>query len=91
MKKEINDKAQELGLKYFPNEQNIWARENIEAIYCSGACIDMAEWMQKKMINKACKILENVIVTYDKRFFGKCEENAFDADFIKAFRQAMEE
>lgn len=42
------------------------------------------------MIDKACKILENVTVTYNKRFFGKCEENAFDSDFIKEFRQAME-
>ena len=42
------------------------------------------------MIDKACEILENVTVTYNKRFFGKCEENAFDADFIKAFRKAME-
>ena len=43
------------------------------------------------MIDKACKILENVTVIYNKRFFGKCEENAFDSDFIKEFRQAMEE
>ena len=50
-----------------------------------------AEWMQKKMIEKACEILENVVVTYNKRFFGICEENAFDADFIKEFRKAMEE
>lgn len=49
-----------------------------------------AEWMQKKMIDKACEILENVTVTYNRRFFGKCEENAFDIDFIKEFRQAME-
>lgn len=28
---------------------------------------------------------------YNKRFFGKCEENAFDADFIKEFRKALEE
>ena len=55
------------------------------------AFIEGAEWMQKKMIEKACEILENVTVTYNKRFFGKCEENAFDADFIKEFRQAMEE
>ena len=57
MKREINDKALELGLKYFPNEQNIWARENIEAIYCSGACMAMAEWMQKQMIDKACECI----------------------------------
>ena len=55
------------------------------------AYIDGAEWMQETMIDKACEILKNVTVTYNKRFFGKCEENAFDSDFIKEFRQAMEE
>lgn len=55
------------------------------------AYIDGAEWMQETMINKVCEILKNVTVTYNKRFFGKCEENAFNADFIKEFRQAMEE
>ena len=50
-----------------------------------------AEWADKTMIEKACEILKNVTVTYNKRFFGKCEENAFDADFIKEFRKAMEE
>lgn len=50
-----------------------------------------AEWMQDTMIEKACEILKNVTVTYNRRFFGKCEENVFDADFIKEFRQAMEE
>ena len=50
-----------------------------------------AKWADKTMIDKACKILENVTVVYNKRFFGKCEENAFDADFIKEFRKAMEE
>jgi hypothetical protein len=49
------------------------------------------EWADKTMIDKVCKILENVTVTYNKRFFGKCEENAFDADFIKEIRKAMEE
>lgn len=41
-------------------------------------------------MDKACEVLENVTVTYNRRFFGKCEENAFDADFIKDFRKAME-
>ena len=49
------------------------------------------DWADKTMIDKACEILKNVTVTYNRRFFGKCEENAFDADFIKEFRQAMEE
>ena len=50
-----------------------------------------AKWADKTMIEKACEILKNVTVTYNRRFFGKCEENAFDADFIKEFRKAMEE
>ena len=50
-----------------------------------------AEWADKTMIDKVCEILKNVTVTYNRRFFGKCEENAFDADFIKEFRKAMEE
>lgn len=91
MIEEIKAKADELGQKYFPDECNVWARSNIEAQYVSSACMEMAEWIQKKMLDKACEILKNVTVTYNKRFFGKCEENAFDADFINEFRQAMEE
>ena len=53
--------------------------------------IEGAKWADKTMIEKACEILKNVTVTYNRRFFGKCEENAFDADFIKEFRRAMEE
>ena len=52
---------------------------------------DAIEWADKTMIDKACEILENITVTYNRRFFGKYEEKAFDADFIKKFRQTMEE
>ncbi len=51
---------------------------------------EAAEWADKTMIDKACEILKNVTVTYNKRFFGKCEKNAFNDDFIKEFRHAME-
>ena len=63
--------------------------ENMQLAF--GDFINGAEWMQKKMIDKACEILKNVTVTYNRRFFGKCEENAFDVDFINEFRKAMEE
>ncbi len=58
--------------------------------YQVGVC-DGVRLADKTMIDKACEILKNVTVTYNKRFFGKCEENAFDNDFIKEFRRAMEE
>jgi len=46
--KEVNleEKATQLSQKYFPNEENIWARPNIEAQRCKSACIEMAEWLK---------------------------------------------
>lgn len=41
---EIKQKAEELGQKYFPNEYNIWARENIEAKYVELAFIEGVKW-----------------------------------------------
>ena len=52
-REEIKVKADELGQFYFPDECNVWARKNMEAEFVSSACIEMAEWMQKKMIEKA--------------------------------------
>ena len=52
---------------------------------------DGAEWMKEQLIERLCKILKNVTVTYNRRFFGKCEENAFDDAFINEIRQLMEE
>lgn len=103
MKKEINDKAYELGFKYFPNERNIWARESVEAIYCAGACIDIAEWMKKKMIDKACEwITEHIDIPYEGEFIDDspvasdyiewCEKRLEYAKAVAdAFKQAMED
>ena len=43
-KEQIQEKASELGQKYFPNEHNIWARKNIEAKYVELAFIEGAKW-----------------------------------------------
>lgn len=43
----------------------------------------------KKAIDHACELLKNVTVTYKKRFFGKCEERAFDDAFIEEFRESF--
>ena len=79
---EIRNKAYELGQKYFPDSYNMWARANIEAQDASSACIKMAEWMQKRMIDKACKwLFENV---YD--YF-----NPEDQERVESFRKYLEE
>ena len=70
-----------------------WFRKAVQSNhkYDEKSFKEAVEWADKTMIDKACEILKNVTVTYNKRFFGKCEENAFDADFIKEFRKAIEE
>ena len=51
------EKAKELGLKYFPNEENIWARGNIEAQRVEAACLEMAEWSNENLFNEICNWL----------------------------------
>ena len=46
---QIEQKAKELGQKYFPDEYNIWARPNYEAQYVEYACKEMLEWADKKV------------------------------------------
>lgn len=41
---QIEQKAKELGQKYFPNENNIFARPNYEAKCVEFACKEMMEW-----------------------------------------------
>lgn len=43
---DLKEKATQLSQKYFPDEENIWARSNIEAQKCKSACIEMVEWLK---------------------------------------------
>ena len=43
---DLEEKATKLSQKYFPDEENIWARPNIEAQRCKSACIEMVEWLK---------------------------------------------
>ena len=45
---DLEEKATQLSQKYFPNEENIWARANIEAQDCKNACIEMAKWQKQQ-------------------------------------------
>ena len=87
MRKEIKDKSYELGQKYFPDACNIWARDNTEAKYVSSACTEMAEWMQKKMIDKACDWIQCVVLDYMQGDITDVKWESMLADF----RKAMEE
>lgn len=75
-KEEIANKSYELGQRYFPDALNVWARPNIEAQYVSNACIEIAQWADKTMIDKACSYL-----------YAKTEMSGTE---ITAFRKSME-
>lgn len=48
------EKAHSLGQMYFPDDQCIWARPNYEAKFVSDACMQMAEFEHKRLVEKAC-------------------------------------
>lgn len=64
-KEQIKEKAHELGQVYFPDECNIWARQNYEAQNVESACMKMAEWIDEHpkegmvSLDKVCEWLDN--------------------------------
>ena len=64
---QINERAYELGQACFPDECNIWARENYEAQKVEWACKQMVEWVDthpmKGMVSldKVCGILYDML------------------------------
>ena len=84
----IRQRAFELGQKYFPNANNIWARCNIEAQYVSQACLEMADWIDKNPkeglvnIDKVRKLLQEAV--YDRYI-------EFHEDYIEDFCKELEE
>lgn len=85
----VKAKADELGQFYFPDECNVWARDNTEAKFVSSACIEMAEWMQKKMIDKACEWIINNMSKYVKA--NRLDVFINNLDMAYDFRKAMED
>ena len=89
MREEIKAKADKLGQFYFPDDCNMWARANVEAQSVSSACTEMAEWMQKKMIDKACEWLMHNVNRYindEGAGYFRIEKILLDH-----FRKAMED
>ena len=90
--KEIRDKAEELGQKYFPNHLNIWARPNVEAQYVEYACIEMYEYVKNKMLEKACVFLRKELMD-NRDNFGYPVVSTFDTitlnEFIEEFKKTI--
>lgn len=83
---EIKKYADELAQQYFPDEANIWARENLEAKFVSEACVRMAKHIEQELIENACKWLDN----WDRRTMFELSM-IMGSNFIEDFRKAMEE
>ena len=77
----IRNKSHELGKRYFPDANNVWARANIEAQYVSNACMEIAQWADRTMLDRACEWFEPRLTALIGR------EDA--EELITAFRQAM--
>lgn len=94
------EKAHSLGEKYFPSANSIWARPNYEAQWVSEACMEMAEWERKRLVDMACEWLKENM--YVEHIFEHSEDvesvqyvcvSASDSvdEFVNNFRKAMEE
>ena len=88
---EIRNKSYELGQRYFPDANNVWARANIEAQYVSSACMEIAQWADKTMLDRACEWLKKNIDLYAYESSNThYPEIKLTECFEEAFRQAME-
>ena len=47
------EKAIELGQKYFPDSANIWSRGNVESHAVKSACMEMYEWTCQNLLKDA--------------------------------------
>ena len=84
-REEIQKYADKLAQEYFPDECNIWARKNLEAEFVSEACMRMAKHIERGLIEKACKYLDNNFPNVD-HVGSWCKEG-----FIKQFKKAMKD
>lgn len=94
IQEEIQKYADELAQQYFPNECNIWARENLEAKFVSEACMRMAERIEQELIEKAYKwIKENIDIYTEVVINHKSNypEIVMRDTFEENFKKAMEE
>lgn len=84
------EKAYSLGQEYFPSANNVWARPNYEAQWVANACIKMAEWERKRLVDTACEWLRNNIDFYVETNFE--EDGWVDIEqLLKDIRKAIEE
>ena len=56
---DLEEAAKKVGQKYFPNEYNIWARPNYEAVKVECAFKAGAQWQKERVIDKACEWLKS--------------------------------
>ena len=85
-------KAKELGFKFFSDEENIFARDNVEATKCAFACLEMAQWKDEQfkqflqvIYSKTLSIEKDVVIeqVYKKLFGEDLDRNELEKDELK--------
>lgn len=71
----IEQKAKELGQKYFPNECNVWARPNYEAHYVESACKEMIEWADRHPQNLWHDAHGDILPDIEKEVIVLCDDD----------------
>ena len=49
---DLEEAAKKVGQKYFPDENNIWARPNYEAVAAANVFKEGAKWMEQRLKGK---------------------------------------
>lgn len=85
------EKAHSLGQMYFPDVQGILTRPNYEAQFVSNACMQMAEFEHKRLVEKAVNWLVTNASDYAISTTGDDDDCVVSLDMVEDFRKAMEE
>ena len=74
--KNLEEAARKVGQKYFPDENNIWARPNYEAIAAANAFKEGAKWQEEQIMKDAIE--------------QECAEGRFEFNPNRSFEERCE-
>ena len=79
--KDLDEAARKAGQKYFPDEYNIWARPNYEAVKVEYAFKEGAKWQEEHLIGKMEQFLYEELSNGDI----ECRDMKFLIEYLKLY------
>lgn len=84
---DLEEAARKTGQKYFPNENNIWARPNYEAKKVEYAFKEGAQWQKEQAVKWLKENKDHPFIECE----DPCLSGYLTDKFIEGFKKAMEE